>query len=478
MGGLFGATLKERCVPSVFYGTDYLSHLGTKFGGLAFSPPFGKKIHSIHNGYFRPKFEDDLAGFTGNLGIGAISDTDPQPRLFNSHLGTFALGTVGKINNLKELVDSGISKRMMFTDRNGDEVSQTEIAAHLINEESSFEDGIRRVQDSVEGSLSMVVLTRDGVYAARDKYGRTPLVIGRGEDGFCVSSETCSFPTLGFRIDKYLGPAETVKMDPDGYETRLGAGDKLQICTFLWVYYGFPSSHYEGLNVESVRYNCGSKLAQADAGLDIDFVAGIPDSGIAHAIGYSNESKIPYKRPFTKYTPTWPRSFMPQDQSLRDLVAKMKLIPIPELLEGQKVLFCEDSIVRGTQLKENVEVLYDLGVEEIHMRPACPALVYPCEHLNFSTSRSTLDLAARKAIQQIEGRDDADVRPYAIHGTHEHSQMVDRIRQNLDLTSLSFQDLSDLVDAVSDPRTGIRMKKKDLCTDCWDYAGGTGSSKS
>jgi len=334
------------------------------------------------------------------------------------------------------------------------------LVATIICNAGSYEEGIHNAQEAIQGSCSMLLLTEDGIYAARDKLGRTPIVIGKKEGAYAASSETCAFPNLGYEIETYLGPGEIILMTADGYEQKKKPGDKMQICAFLWVYYGYPASSYEGINVEFVRYNCGSALA-GDDDVEIDFVAGIPDSGIGHAIGYANQRNIPYIRPFTKYTPTWPRSFMPQDQSVRDLVAKMKLIPIRELIEGQKILFCEDSIVRGTQLQDNIQILFDYGASEVHMRPACPTLIYPCEFLNFSTSRSTLDLAGRKAIRELEGIDDNFLAEYATSGSEKNAAMVDRIRHRLRLTSLKYQKLENLVAAIGLP-------KDRLCTHCWD----------
>jgi amidophosphoribosyltransferase len=462
MGGFFGNISKESCVKDLFYGTDYHSHLGTKRGGLAtkHSKGFARSIHNIENNYFRSKFEADLPELHGNKGIGVISDYDAQPLIFGSHLGRFAIVTVGKINNIEELAKKAFRKKIHFSETSGGNLSPSEIAATLICEEDSFEGGIENAQEAIKGSCSLLLLTEDGIYAARDKLGRTPIVIGKKEGSYAASSETSAFPNLGFEIDKYLGPGEIVLMTADGYEQKKKPKEKMQICAFLWVYYGFPASSYEGINVEFVRYRCGSALAKDDD-VDIDFVSGIPDSGIGHAIGYANERNIPYTRPFTKYTPTWPRSFMPQDQSIRDLVARMKLIPIKELIEGKKILFCEDSIVRGTQLQDNVQGLFDYGALEVHMRPACPTLIYPCEFLNFSTSRSTLDLAGRKAISELEKGEDAFLDEYAKSNSEKNAAMVDRIRQRLKLTSLKYQKLEDLVKAIGLP-------KEKLCTHCWD----------
>ncbi|HUV76810.1 MAG TPA: amidophosphoribosyltransferase [Desulfobacterales bacterium] len=462
MGGFFGNISKKDCVKDLFYGTDYHSHLGTKRGGLAtkHSKGFERSIHNIENNYFRSKFEGNLPELHGNKGIGVISDYDAQPLIFGSHLGRFGIVTVGKINNIEELAKKAFRKKIHFYETSGGDLSPSEIVATLICEEDSFEDGIENAQETIKGSCSLLLLTEDGIYAARDKLGRTPIVIGKKEGSYAASSETSAFPNLGFEIDKYLGPGEIVFMTADGYEQRKKPNEKMQICAFLWVYYGFPASSYEGINVEFVRNRCGAALA-GDDDIEIDCVAGIPDSGTGHALGYANEKKIPYTRPFVKYTPTWPRSFMPQDQSIRDLVARMKLIPIKELIEGKKILFCEDSIVRGTQLQDNVQVLFDYGALEVHMRPACPTLIYPCEFLNFSSSRSTLDLAGGKAISELGKGEDAFLDEYATSNSEKNAAMVDRIRQRLRLTSLKYQKLENLVKAIGLP-------KEKLCTHCWD----------
>jgi amidophosphoribosyltransferase len=462
MGGVFGTISKSDCVQDLFYGTDYHSHLGTKRGGMAVKNDRGfvRSIHNIENDYFRSKFEDDLPKLHGNKGIGVISDYDSQPLIIGSRLGTFAIVTVGKINNIRELAQKAFRDHMHFSEMSGGETNPTELVAMLISEQDSFEAGIRHAQESIKGSCSMLLLTEKGIYAARDKLGRTPIIIGKKDGAYAASSETCAFPNLGYETDHFLGPGEIVFMTPDGYEQRQKPGDKMQICAFLWVYYGYPASSYEGINVESVRYRCGRSLARHDD-TPIDFVAGIPDSGIGHALGYAMEKQIPYMRPFVKYTPTWPRSFMPQNQQIRNLVAKMKLIPIRTLIEGKKILFCEDSIVRGTQLQDTVQLLYDYGAIEVHMRPACPTLIYPCEFLNFSTSRSTLDLAGRKAINEIEKNGEQYLDEYARAGTEKNRAMVTQIRKRLKLTSLKFQKLDDLVSAIGLP-------KEKICLHCWN----------
>ena len=462
MGGLFGVVSKTDCVNDIFYGTDYHSHLGTKRGGMAFVNTSGIKrsIHNIENNYFRTKFEPDLPTFKGKKGIGVISDFDAQPLIISSHLGTFGIVTVGRIRNIKELSARAFKQKKQFSEILTGDDNPTELAASLICEEKSFEEGIQNVFSRIKGSCSMLILTSEGIYAVRDKLGRTPVVIGNKNGAFAAASESCAFPNLGYEVFSFLGPGEAVFITPEGIEQRIPPGNQMQVCSFLWVYYGYPASEYEGINVEWVRNRCGSALARRDHE-KIDFVAGIPDSGIGHALGYASEKKIPYLRPFVKYTPTWPRSFMPQNQDLRDLVAKMKLIPIKRLIAGKRILFCEDSIVRGTQLKDNIEILHEYGAQEVHMRPACPCLIYPCEYLNFSTSRSTLDLAGRRMIKKIEGQEDKNLEKYAESGSEKNLEMIDLICKRLQLTSLKYQTLEDLVNAIGIPT-------KQLCTHCWD----------
>ena len=462
MGGFFGCVAKEDCLNDLFFGTDYHSHLGTKRGGLAVknSVDFARSIHNIENDYFRSKFESDLPKLHGNKGIGIISDYDSQPLIIGSHQGTFSIVTVGQINNIDQLTARAYENKMHFSETSGGETSPTELVGMLIAEKGSFEEGIRYAQESIKGSCSMLLLTGKGIFAARDRLGRTPIVIGKKDGAFAAASESCAFPNLGYEIEKYLGPGEIVYMEEEGYEQRKEPEAQMQICSFLWVYYGYPASNYEGINVESVRNKCGRALGENDS-VEIDFVAGIPDSGIGHAIGYANKRHLPYVRPFVKYTPTWPRSFMPQNQNIRDLVAKMKLIPVKELIADKKILFCEDSIVRGTQLKDTIQILYEYGAKEVHMRPACPTLIYPCEFLNFSTSQSTLDLAGRRAINEIEGSEETFSPAYAKAGSEENRAMVDIIRQKLKLTSLQYQKLDDLVEAIG-------LDKTKLCTHCWD----------
>ncbi len=462
MGGLFGVVSESECIKDLFYGTDYLSHLGTRRSGLLTygREGFIRSIHNIENAYFRNKFEPDLDTFSGGSGIGVISDTDAQPIIISSHLGQFGIVTVGRIKNLEPLAEKNHAKKQHFSEMSGSGINQSELVARLICNEDSFEAGIKRVQTDIKGSCSFMLLTEKGLYAARDRLGRTPLILGKKDSGYAVTSETCAFSNLGYTVDKELGPGEVVFITTEGYEQRIPPGEKMQVCAFLWIYYGYPASAYQGLSVEAVRYRCGRALAVND-NVDIDFVSGIPDSGIGHALGYAMEKRIPYQRAFVKYTPTWPRSFMPQNQKIRDLVAKMKLIPVQSLIKGKRILFCEDSIVRGTQLKDNVQILFDYGAEEVHMRPACPVLVYPCEFLNFSTSQSSLDLAGRKAIKEIEGVEDRHLNEYAESGSEKNLAMIEVIRRRLRLSSLKFQKMNDLVAAIGLP-------KEKLCTHCWD----------
>jgi amidophosphoribosyltransferase len=466
MGGLFGVVSKEDCVLDLFYGTDYHSHLGTSRGGLAVlnGKGFTRSIHSIENAQFRSKFEGDIKEMSGNMGIGCISDTEAQPLIIRSHLGNYAITTVGRVNNIQLLVNRVFDKRPAhFLEMSGGEINPTELVSTLIDQETTFEDGIRRAQEAIDGSCSMLILTTDGLYAARDRFGRTPLIVGEKDGAYCVSLETCAFPNMGYRFKYELGPGEVVLLTPEGVEQKVPPGDTLRICAFLWVYYGYPASSYEGMNVETMRYRSGAALARNDD-VKVDTVAGVPDSGIAHAIGYSNEAHIPYTRPFVKYTPTWPRSFMPQNQDVRNLVARMKLIPIGELIQGKRLLFCEDSIVRGTQLRETVQLLYDCGAKDVHVRPACPPLIYGCKFLNFSRSRSDLDLAGRRAIRELEGSDGVHLEEYADPTSEKHRAMVDCIRHRLNLTTLRYQTIPDMLGAIGLP-------KEKVCTYCWDGVG-------
>ena len=463
MGGIFGIISREDCVLDLFFGTDYHSHLGTCRGGMAtvHDKGFIRHIHDISNAQFRSKFEDDVDTMRGNSGIGVISDNESQPLIIGSHLGQYAIVTVGRIANVEALARQAFRKRTThFSEMSGEGINPTELIATLINQEATFEDGIRNAQSRIEGSCSILLLTREGIYAGRDAKGRTPVVIGRKEGAFVASLETTAFPNLGYQIDRYLGPGEVVLLTPEGVQQKVPPGDCLQICAFLWVYYGFPASSYEGINVENVRYQCGAALARNETE-GIDLVAGIPDSGTAHAIGFANEANVPYARPFAKYTPTWPRSFMPQVQAQRDLVARMKLIPVRDIIQKKRLLFCEDSIVRGTQLRDTVQRLYDYGALEVHMRPASPPLIYSCKFLGFSRSRSEMDLAGRRAIQELEGGEDAPFEEYADPDSDKHAAMVERICQRLSLSTLRYQRLDDLVKAIGLPKNRV-------CTYCWD----------
>jgi amidophosphoribosyltransferase len=465
MGGFFGVAAKDSCLEDLFYGTDYQSHLGTKRGGLAThdAGKFIRFIHNIENAQFRSKFDDDIHKMRGRRGIGVISDYEDQPLLVSSHLGMYAIVTVGVVRNAVSLAQEAFRKRTThFSEMGGGEINPTELVATLINQEATFEDGIRRAQEAVEGSCSMLLLTEQGIYAARDRLGRTPVAIGRKDGASAATSETCAFPNLGYAVERYLGPGEIVRMTEEGVERRQAPGSRMQICSFLWVYYGYPASDYEGINVEAVRYRCGAALARRDT-VKVDTVAGIPDSGTGHAIGYANHARVPYGRPFVKYTPTWPRSFMPQDQAIRDLVARMKLIPIRELIAGKRLLFCEDSIVRGTQLKDTIQRLYEAGAKEVHMRPACPPLIFGCKFLNFSRSRSELDLAGRRAIQELEPGCQGCQPAYVDPDSGKFKAMVEAVRRRLNLTTLQYQRLDDLVAAIGLP-------KEKLCTFCWDGA--------
>ncbi len=463
MGGFFGVVSRTDCVADLFFGTDYHSHLGTMRGGMAVQdhPTIKRSIHDITNAQFRTKFEHELPGMRGRSGIGVISDYEDQPLLIGSHLGTYAIVTVGVVNNLADLVAKSYDKKIThFSEMSGASINPTEVVATLVNQGETFADGLRIAQQKVEGSCSILLLTREGIYAARDRYGRTPIVIGRRDGAWAAAMESCAFPNLGYEVESYLGPGEVVLLTAEGMERKKAPLDVLQICSFLWVYYGYPPSCYEGVNVEDSRYRCGAALARRDH-VKVDAVAGIPDSGTGHAMGYAMEAKVPFTRPFVKYTPTWPRSFMPQDQSMRDLIARMKLIPISALIKGRRLLFCEDSIVRGTQLKDQVKRLYEAGAAEVHMRPACPPLLHGCKFLNFSRSKSEMDLAARRAVREMEGREDADLAPYADPCSGKHCAMVERIRERLGLTSLQYQRLDDLVESIGLPR-------EKLCTYCWD----------
>jgi amidophosphoribosyltransferase len=462
MSGFFGVVSKQDCVKDVFYGTDYHSHLGTKRAGMVFIVPgkgFRRSIHTLENAYFRSKFEDELKEFAGYSGMGIISDTDPQPILFNSHLGRFAIVTVSRLVNIEELENRILERKRHFTENFEGNINPTEVIANLICEKESFIAGIENVYDNVKGSCSLMILTGDGIIAARDKLGRTPVVIGKKDGAYAIASETCSFPNTGFEIDYYLGPGEITHVGAEGFKQLRKPGEKMQICSFLWVYYGYPPSYYEGINVDECRYRCGACLAKRD-NVEADFVCGIPDSGVGHAIGYGNEKKIPNKRPYSKYTATWPRSFLPSFQEQRDLVARMKLIPNRAVIEGKKMVFLDDSIVRGTQLKDNTNDMRKNGAAEIHMRIACPPLLYSCDFLHFTQSRSPMELAARRAVKELGG-DEKDLKEFSNPDSEKYRKMVEKVTENLDLDSLLYQRLDDLVKAIGLP-------KEKLCTHCWD----------
>jgi amidophosphoribosyltransferase len=469
MSGFFGVASQGDCVTDLFYGTDYQSHLGTRRGGMAVTDGRGiqRIIHDISTSQFRSKFQTDVLTMKGHLGIGVISDYEDQPLIIGSHLGNFAIVTIGVIKNLAELAKTAFAKRQVhFSEMSGGEINPTELVATLICEEDSFESGIQKAQAAIKGSCSLMLLTEKGIYAARDRFGKTPIMIGRKDDAYALAFESCGFPNLGYETERELGPGEIVLVTPNGVEQKQKPGKLMSICTFLWVYYGYPASSYEGINVEDCRNRCGAALAKRDH-VKVDVVAGVPDSGVGHAVGYASQAGVPYRRPFVKYTPTWPRSFMPPHQSVRELVAKMKLVPIRALIKGKRLLFCEDSIVRGTQLADTILRVFDYGALEVHMRPACPPLVFGCPFLNFSRSRSELDLAGRRAVKALEGRDDQNLAKYTDPNSPEYAAMVDWIAKQLHLTTLRYQLLDDLVEAVGLPR-------EQLCTFCWSGRDQTG----
>lgn len=466
MGGFFGVASKNNCTLELFHGIDYHSHLGTRRGGMAMygGDGFQRAIHNIENSPFRTKFEKDVDEMKGHLGIGCISDYEPQPLLIQSHLGSFAITTVGKINNEEELLEKLYKNgHTHFQEMSGGKINATELIASLICKADSLVEGIKYVQGLVDGSMTMLLMTKEGLYAARDKYGRTPLVVGKREDGYCVSFESFAYINLGYSDYKELGPAEIVHITADGVETVSPPGKEMKICSFLWVYYGYPTSSYEGVNVEQMRYKCGSMLAKRDGdSVSPDVVAGVPDSGIAHAIGYANESGIPYARPFIKYTPTWARSFMPTNQSQRELVAKMKLIPVQALIEDKKLLLIDDSIVRGTQLRETTEFLYQSGAKEVHVRPACPPLLFGCKYLNFSRSKSELDLITRRIIAEREEEVTPEIlAEYADPCTKKYEEMVEEVRKRQNFTTLRYHRLDDMIEAIGLPECK-------LCTYCFN----------
>ena len=465
MGGIFGVASKKSCVSDLFFGTDYHSHLGTRRGGMAVydkSHGFDRAIHNIQNSPFRTKFERDVEELEGTLGIGCISDSDPQPLMVQSHLGSFAITTVGKINNMDQLVKHSFANGCThFLEMSGGNINATEMVASLINQKPTLVEGIRYAQEMIEGSMTMLIMTPEGIYAARDRMGRTPLILGKKEDAVCASFESFAYFNLGYHDYKELGPAEIVFFTPEDAETIAPPQEEMKICSFLWVYYGYPTSTYEGVNVEQMRYTCGDMLAQRD-NVNPDIVAGVPDSGIAHAIGYANRSKVPFARPFIKYTPTWPRSFMPAHQSQREQIAHMKLIPVRELIKDKSLLLIDDSIVRGTQLSQTTEFLYDSGAKEVHIRPACPPLLYGCKYLNFSRSNSDMDLITRRVIQKREGTiTEAILEDYSNPDSHNYQGMLDEIGKQLKFTTLRYHRLDDMVASI-----GLSPCK--LCTYCFN----------
>ena len=469
MGGFFGAISKRDCVLDLFFGVDYHSHLGTRRGGMAIydaQAGFQRQIHNIENTPFRTKFEKDLADFHGHSGIGCISDTDPQPLLVRSHLGLYAIATVGIINNAEELVETYFSDHgHQFMAQSNGKVNASELTAALINQKDSLLEGIRHAQETIKGSSTILLLTKDGIIAARDKLGRLPVLVGQNEEGCCVSFESFAYQKLGYHTAYELGPGEIVRLTSRGYESLSPAGDQMRICAFLWTYYGYPNSNYEGVNVEVMRYRNGEIMARDEVARGklpkVDYVAGVPDSGVPHAIGFANRSGKPFARPFVKYTPTWPRSFMPANQDVRNQVAKMKQIPVPELIEGKKLLFVDDSIVRGTQLQETVEFLYESGAEEVHMRSACPPIMYSCKYLNFSRGNSDMELLARRTVQELEGDEGQQhLDEYADVSTERGQCLLKSICQKLGFDSLGYQSIDGLLEAI-----GIDRSK--ICTYCW-----------
>ena len=463
MGGFFGTISKSACAVDLFYGTDYNSHLGTRRGGLATydkEAGFTRSIHNLESSYFRTKFEPALPKFVGNAGIGIISDTDAQPIVINSHLGKFAIVTVAKINNIDELEQDLLKANMHFSELSSGKTNQTELVALLITQGNDFVEGIENVFDRIKGSCSMLLLTEDGIIVARDKWGRTPIIIGKKEGAFAATSESSSLPNLDYEIDRFVGPGEILRLRADSIEQMRQPNEQMQVCSFLWVYYGFPVSCYEGRNVEEVRFQSGYKMGKKDE-YEVDCVCGIPDSGVGMALGYAEGKGAPYHRAIAKYTPTWPRSFTPANQEMRSLVAKMKLIPNRAMLEGKRILFCDDSIVRGTQLRDNVKILYDYGAKEVHMRIACPPLIYGCPFLGFTSSKSDLELITRRIIKELEGDENKNLDKYATTDSPEYQKMVDIIAERFGLSSLKFNTLETLVEAIGLPKCKV-------CTHCFD----------
>ncbi|MGL4851572.1 MAG: amidophosphoribosyltransferase [Phocaeicola sp.] len=463
MGGFFGTVAKADCITDLFYGTDYNSHLGTKRGGMATyekGEGFSRSIHNLDSSYFRTKFEAELPKFKGHSGIGIISDTDPQPIIMHSHLGKFAIVTVGKINNMAQLEKELLEANMHFSEMSLGVTNQTELIALLILQGKDYVTGIENVFNKIEGSCSMLLLTEDGIIAARDKWGRTPIIIGKKEGAYAATSESSSLPNLDYEVEKYVGPGEIVRLRPEGIEQMRKPNEEMQVCSFLWVYYGFPISCYEGRNVEEVRFKSGQLMGRTDD-VEVDCACGIPDSGVGMALGYADGKGIPYHRAISKYTPTWPRSFTPANQDMRSLVAKMKLIPNRAMLDGKRMLFCDDSIVRGTQLRDNVKILFDYGVKEVHMRIACPPLIYGCPFIGFTSSKGDLELITRRIIKELEGDENTNLEAYATTNSPEYTRMVEIIRERLKLTTLKFNTVETLVESIGLP-------KCKLCTHCFD----------
>ena len=465
MGGFFGVAAKEDCVFDLFFGTDYHSHLGTRRAGMAVydrEKGYDRAIHNIENAPFRTKFDKDVNSMKGQLGIGCISDYEPQPLIVRSHHGTYAITTVGKINNVDEILKELFShSHSHFLEMSGGDINATELVAAIVNQKDNLVEGMQYAQEIIDGSMTFLIMTPKGIYAARDKFGRTPVAVGKKEDAYCVAFESFSYLNLGYTDVRELGPGEIAVVTPEGVRTLVNPGKDMKICTFLWVYYGYPSSSYEGISVEQMRYNCGALLAKRDH-VKPDIVAGVPDSGTAHAVGYANASGIPFSRPFIKYTPTWPRSFMPTIQTQRNLIAKMKLIPVHDLIQDKSLLLIDDSIVRGTQLRETTEFLYQSGAKEVHIRPACPPLLFGCKYLNFSRSSSEMELITRRVLKEIEEEGKKiDLKAYVDPDTAEYNDMVDRIGKKLNFTTLRFNRLDDMIESV-----GIGRDK--LCTYCWD----------
>lgn len=466
MGGIFGVVSREDCVMDLFFGTDYHSHLGTRRGGMAVygKEGFKRSIHNIENSPFRTKFESDLVEMEGTMGIGCISDSDPQPLIVRSRHGNYALVTVGRINNKDEIIAEILKQNeTQFMEQSGGDVNATEVVAALIARGETLLKGIQYAQEVIDGSMTFLVMTEEGIYAARDRYGRTPIILGEKKDAICVSFESFAFLNLGYTYKRELGPGEVAFLDHDGETTLVAPGTEMRICSFLWTYYGYTTSSYEGMNVEEMRYRCGACLADRDNEIEVDCVAGVPDSGTAHAIGYANRKGVPFTRPLIKYTPTWPRSFMPQNQKARRLIAKMKLIPVDALIKDKRLLLIDDSIVRGTQLSETVEYLHSSGAKEVHVRPACPPIMFGCKYLNFSRSTSEYDLITRRVIKELEGCEPTEeiLAEYADSHSEKHKNMVDKICEQLHFNSLKYHELEDTISSI-----GIPADK--LCTYCWN----------